>query len=677
MLVGEPALGMDWRTAEAEFDDHVMGAVPLSRMFADAADRHGREIAQRYKGGTYERTLTPEVVPAVGPGEWGAVTYDEMHEIVKRLSAGFQELGVEFGDRVGIFAETRMEWAQADFGLLAAGGVVTTVYTSSSTQQVEYLLGDAGATGVVVQDGELLERVLDVEDALELSFIVLLDETDHAAVQREDVYTLDAVHSLGAERFDEETYQARIDERSPDDLASLIYTSGTTGKPKGVELTHWNFKSNVDQVRKRYGPRPDKDEEPIIGPDSTTVSFLPLAHVFERLSGHFHMFSAGATVAYAESPDTLQEDYAAVAPTVGTSVPRVYEKIYAAIREQASESALKERIFNWAIEVGREYERAEEPGAWLSVQQSVADRLVFSTVREALGGDVELMLSGGGSLSEDLIELYHGMGIPVLEGYGLTETSPVATVNLFEAPKIGTIGPPLYDMETRLDPSVVGQADFAEQPGTVGELLVRGPNVARGYWNKPEATERAFIDELPEGTVRVVDWETSTENDRGPWFRTGDVVAQDEEGYITFLERAKELLVLSTGKNVAPTPIEDAFSEIEVVEQAMIIGDEEKFVGALIVPNFEAIRKWGDRMGVELPDEPSAICADDRVHARIEEAVETVDAGFERQETIKQFRLVPAEFTEDNDLMTPSLKKKRRNILEHYEEEVADIYAED
>jgi long-chain acyl-CoA synthetase len=174
-----------------------------------------------------------------------------------------------------------------------------------------------------------------------------------------------------------------------------------------------------------------------------------------------------------------------------------------------------------------------------------------------------------------------------------------------------------------------------------------------------------------------VDWETSTENDRGPWFRTGDVVAQDEEGYITFLERAKELLVLSTGKNVAPTPIEDAFSEIEVVEQAMIIGDEEKFVGALIVPNYEAIRKWGDRMGVELPDEPSAICADDRVHARIEEAVETVNAGFERQETIKQFRLVPAEFTEDNDLMTPSLKKKRRNILEHYEEEVADIYAED
>ena len=366
---------MDWRTAEAEFDDHVMGPVPLPRMFADAADRHGREVAQRYKGGTYERTLTPEVVPAVGPGEWGAVTYDEMHEIVKRLSAGFQELGVEFGDRVGIFAETRMEWAQADFGLLAAGGVVTTVYTSSSTQQVEYLLGDAGATGVVVQDGELLERVLDVEDALELSFIVLLDETDHAAVQREDVYTLDAVHSLGAERFDEETYQARIDERSPEDLASLIYTSGTTGKPKGVELTHWNFKSNVDQVRKRYGPRPDKDEEPIIGPDSTTVSFLPLAHVFERLSGHFHMFSAGATVAYAESPDTLQEDYAAGAPTVGTSVPRVYEKIYAAIREQASESALKERIFNWAIEVGREYAMAEEPGAWLSVQQSVADRL--------------------------------------------------------------------------------------------------------------------------------------------------------------------------------------------------------------------------------------------------------------------------------------------------------------
>jgi long-chain acyl-CoA synthetase len=669
---------MSWRTAEAEYEDHVMGKVTLPRTFGNAADRNSREVAQMYKGGIYARTLTPDVLPAVEPGEWGSVTYDEMHELVKRLATGFRELGVEGGARVGIFADTRMEWAQTDFAVLAAGGVVTTVYTSSSPDQVEYLLGDAGAMGVVVQDDELLERVLAVEAALDLSFIVLIDESDHEAMARDDVYTLADVYDLGDDAYEESAYEAWLDERDPDDLASLIYTSGTTGQPKGVELTHWNFKSNIDQIRRRYGPRPDKGDLPVIDPDTSTVAFLPLAHVYERLSGHFSNFAAGATVAYAESPDTLQEDFAAIKPnTVPASVPRVYEKIYAAIREQASASPVKERIFNWAIEVGREYATTDEPGTWLSVKQSLADRLVFSTVREALGGNIDLLFSGGGSLSADLIELYHGMGIPVLEGYGLTETSPVVTINPFEAPKIGTIGVPVFDMETALDPSIVAEGDFEDEPGEVGELLVRGPNVARGYWNKPAQTERAFLDELPDGAVQVVDWETSGEADRGQWFRTGDIVAQDDEGYITFLERAKELLVLSTGKNVAPTPIEDAFSEVEIVEQAMVIGDNEKFVGALIVPNFEAVRKWADRAAVDLPDDPAEICEDDRVHARIEEAVEAVNADFESYETIKRFRLVPDEFTEENDLLTPSLKKKRRNILEYYEEQVADIYAEE
>ena len=668
---------MDWRSAEAAFEDHVMGRVTLPRMFADAADRSGSEVAQRYKGGIYDRTLAPDVVPAVPAGEWGAVSYDEMHDVVKRLATGFRELGVADGERVGIFAGTRMEWAQCDFAVLAAGGVVTTVYTSSSPRQVAYLLSDAGAGGVVVENGDLLDRVLEVEDEVDLEFVVVVDETDHEALSRDDVHTLAEVHALGEAGFDEATYTDWLDERDPDDLASLIYTSGTTGRPKGVELTHWNFKSNVDQVRRRYGPRSDKGDLPVVGPGSTAVSFLPLAHVFERLAGHFHPFSAGATVAYAESADTLREDFAAVGPTVGTSVPRVYEKIYAAIREQASASPVKQRIFEWAIEVGREHATTDEPGAWLSAKHAVADRLVFSTVREALGGNLELLLSGGGSLSADLIELYHGMGIPVLEGYGLTETSPVVTVNPFEAPKIGTIGPPVYDMETALDTGVVDEADFEDAPGVVGELLVRGPNVARGYWNKPEETAASFLDELPGDAVRVVEWEVDESADRGRWFRTGDIVAQDDEGYITFLERAKEVIVLSTGKNVAPTPLEDAFSKSDVVEQVMVVGDDEKFTGALVVPSYEALRSWAGREGVDLPDDPAAVCEDDRVRERIEREVEAVNRGFEAHETIKDFRLVPDEFTEENDLLTPSLKKKRRNILAYYDEQVRDLYAED
>jgi len=647
---------MDWRAAEADFEDHVSGKETLSRMFAESAVRNGRGIAQRYKGGVYDRTLTPDVLPAAPDGRWGSVTYDGMHDLVARLAAGFRELGVADGVRVGLFADTRMEWALCDFGLLAAGGVVTAVYTSSSPSQVRYILGDAGASGVVVQDGRLLDRLLEVEDELDLQFVVVMDETEGPVMDRPDVYTLADVHALGAESFDEATYQSWLDERDPDDLASLIYTSGTTGQPKGVELTHWNFKSNVDQVRRRYGPRPDKGDRPVIGPDSVAVSFLPLAHVLERLAGHFHMFAAGATVAYAESPDTIQADFQAIRPTVGTSVPRVYEKIYDGIREAAAESAVRQRIFDWAIEVGRAYATTPDPDWWLSTRHRLADRLVFSTIREAFGGNLELLISGGGSLSADLIALYFGMGLPVLEGYGLTETSPVVSVNPFEAPKIGTIGPPLPGVETRLDASVVEADEFVDVPSEVGELLVRGPNVARGYWRKPEATERAFS---PDG-----------------WFRTGDIVAVDGDGYLTFLERAKELIVLSTGKNVAPTPIEDAFASVEVVEQVMVIGDREKFVAALVVPDVEGVRDWADRRGVTLPDDRAALCEDDRVRDLVGDAIDRVNRYFEPHETIKQFRLVPDEFTEANDLLTPSLKKKRRNVLSYYEAQVRDIYGE-
>jgi long-chain acyl-CoA synthetase len=459
---------MSWREAEAEFEDHVTGRATLSRMFADAADRHGRAVAQQYKGGVYDRTLTPEVVAEVPAGEWGQVTYDEMHDVVKRLAGGFRALGVADGARVGIFAQTRMEWAHADFAVLAAGGVVSTVYTSSSPGQVEYLLGDAGATGVVVENEALLERVLEVEDALDLEFVVLIDETDHEATARDDVYTLAELYAMGDEGFDEADYQAWLDERDPDDLASLIYTSGTTGQPKGVELTHWNFKANVDQVRKRYGPRPDKGDLPTIGPDSTTLAFLPLAHVFERLAGHFHVYSAGATVSYAEDPETIGDDILDVRPNIiPVAVPRIYERVFAAIRERAAESPVKARIFSWAIEVGRDYATADGPGSWLSLKHSIADRLVFSTVREGLGGNLELLFSGGGSLSADLITLYHGMGIPVLEGYGLTETAPVVTINPYEAPKVGTIGVPVFDMETCLDPTVVVDEDaVADAPSS-------------------------------------------------------------------------------------------------------------------------------------------------------------------------------------------------------------------
>jgi long-chain acyl-CoA synthetase len=662
---------MEWRDAERGYEDAVIGRSTIPRLFEESADRHENRPAQQYKGGVYDRSLAGTAFPAAADGEFRSLSYDEMRDVVRSLAAGFRELGVEADDRVAIFADTRLEWAQSDFALLAVGAVVTTVYSGSSPSQVEYLLDDPDASGAVVENAELLERVVSVQDGLDLEFAVVMDElegggdegeaaTAGAAIADEadfEVLTLGDLYEVGEEAFDPDEYESWLDSRDPEDLATLIYTSGTTGKPKGVRLTHWNFRSNVNQVRKRFGPRPDKAENgvPAIDEESVTVSYLPLAHVFERLSGHFLMFASGATVAYAESPDTLKEDFQRVQPTTGTSVPRVYEKMYDAIREQAESSTVSEKLFSWATDVGREYFEADDPGPALRAKRAVADKLVFRKVRDGLGGNIDHLISGGGSLSADLCALYHGMGLPILEGYGLTETSPVVSVNPPEEPKVGTIGPPVVDEEIRVDDSVVGEDAFSDAEGEVGELLVKGPNVTDGYWNMPEATERAFTED--------------------GWFRTGDIVEIRPDDYIEFRERAKELLVLSTGKNVAPGPIEDAFAASDVVEQCAVVGDGHKFVSAILVPNFEEVRKRAEREGIDLPEDDRDLARDDRVREWIDEEVERINERFEPYEQIKQFRLVGEEFTEDNDLLTPTMKKKRRNILDRFADQIDEIYA--
>jgi len=647
----------DWRVAEEEYTDAAIGDDTLGEMFAASAVRNADTTAQLYKGGVYDRSLTDDVIPPAPDGDYAELSYERMHHLVKYLAAGFRDLGVGSDTRVGILADTRMEWALSDFALLSAGGVVTTVYTDSSPKQVQYLLSDPDASAVVVENAEMLDRVLAVEDNLSLSFIVVMDDTD---VDREDVYTLKTVYRRGEETFTETAYQSWLDERDPDDLASLIYTSGTTGQPKGVRLTHRNFRANVNQTRKRMGPRPDKHLDlPTISVDTRSIAFLPLAHVFERLAGHFLMYASGAAVSYAESPDTLAEDLRTVEPTTGASVPRVYERIFDTMRTQASESPIKKRIFDWSLDVARDYARTDDPGPILSAKRSLADRLVFSTVKERLGGNIEFMVSGGGSLSKTLCETFLGMGLPILEGYGLTETSPVLTVNPPEDIRPGTLGPPVPDIDIHLDTAVVDASELDDVSGEVGELLVAGPNVTEGYWNAPDSTTRAF-----------------TEIDGSQWFRTGDIVERTDDDFLIYHDRLKELLVLSTGKNVAPQPIEDQFATSDRVDQVMVVGDDQKFIGAIIVPNFEELRRWADSEGVDLPDDPEKLIDDERVRAWVQTAVDAVNEDLERVERIKSFALVPREWTAENDLLTPSMKKKRRNIRSAYREKLAEIYGE-
>ena len=692
MNVGRDGGCMSWQAAERAFTDDAIARETLPQMFERTAERHAPRTAQRYKGGIYDRSLVAEGVIEPAPaGGYADLTYAEMRGIVRNLAAGFRELGVDDDTRVAMYSQTRMEWAQTDFAALSAGAVVTTVYASSSPSQLRYLLADPEATVVVAENREMLADVLAVRDDLghELDAIVTVDDVDADDLDgdADDVYGLGEVHALGEDAFDEAAYEGWIDAVGVDDLASLIYTSGTTGKPKGVRLTHGNFRDNVSKCYRRFADRPDRDSDaPGISAESTTLSFLPLAHVFERMAGHYMMFAAGATVAYAESPDTLREDFGLVRPTTTTSVPRVYEKLYDAIREQASESPVKERIFEWAVDVGRDHHEADDPGALLDAKRAVADRLVFSSVREAIGGNIDFFISGGGSLSAELCALYHAMDLPILEGYGLTETSPVICVNPPERPQVGTIGPPVVDTEIAIDDGVVGE-EVADLAGDVGELLVRGPQVTEGYWNRPDATADAFVDadDLPEDAVtagtppdeRVGEGETDPEAAAAePWFRTGDIVQLRPDGYVAFRERAKQLLVLSTGKNVAPGPIEDRFAANEFVEQCVVLGDGRKFVSALIVPNFEQLTAWAEAGGVDLPEDRAAVCRDDRVRDRIQQEVDRVNDEFESYEQIKQFRLVEEEFTEANDLLTPTMKKKRRNILDRFADEVEMIYEE-
>ncbi len=644
--------------AEERYDDEVIGETTLARMFEDAAERHERRTAQFYKGGIYERSLVGPVLEPAPDGDYRSITYGDMRSIVRNLTAGFRDLGVSPDDRVAIMAQTRMEWAQTDFALLGAGAVVTTVYPDSLQETVRYLLDHPGATGVVIEHVDHLETVLAVEEELtELEWIVLMDDPEgHPAAERDDVHTLAAVHERGADGFDPQAYHGWLDERSLDDLASVIYTSGTTGRPKGVKLTHGNFRANVNQTRRRFGPRPDKPAgTPAITPESRAVSYLPLAHVFERLAGHFLLFASGASIAYAESPDTLRDDFGLVEPTMATSVPRVYERIYAAIRDQAESSAIGERLFPWATEVGRQYHTTDDPGVGLRIKRTIADTLLFGRVRDVLGGQIEMLISGGGSLSPDLCALYHGMGLPILEGYGLTETSPVLTANPPEEPRIGTIGPALVDVETKLDTDVE-LPDDVPSDGDVGELLVRGPNVTEGYLDNPEENAVSFTE--------------------AGWFRTGDLVHRRPDGYFAFLERLKELIVLSTGKNLAPGPIEDKFAASALVEQAMLIGDGEPFVGALVVPSEEGFRRWAKSNGVDLPEDRPGLVHDGRVREAIQDEIDRVNETLESHERLRDFRMVPEEFTEENDLVTPTMKKKRRNILERYADQVDDIYAD-
>jgi long-chain acyl-CoA synthetase len=558
-------------------------------------------------------------------GRYVSVSTAEFADGVRHLAKALVQAGVRRGDRVALMAENNPSWPMIDFATLAIGAALVPIYPTLLPEGAAYVARDSGSRILFVQGRERLEGLLAVRGEMPaVERIVLLAGQTRDA----DVEGFEAFRAMGSDVTREE-FDAWSKLAAPEDLATLIYTSGTTGDPKGVMLTHGNLVANVLTGCDLLG----------LEGHFTALSFLPLSHSFERMVDYCY-FYRGVTVAYAESVQTVAQNLLEVRPHVFVAVPRVYEKVMArAVEKASSAGGMKAKIFNWAVGVGRQALPRRLTFQSAGFKTRVADKLVFSKIRERLGGRFEFAMSGGAPLGRDVAEFFWGAGIPILEGYGLTETSPVLSVNTYKDVKLGTVGKPIPGVEIRI----------AED----GEILAKGPNIMTGYFGKPEASRE------------VIDTEG--------WFHTGDIGHLDGDGFLVITDRKKELIVNAYGKNIAPAPIENALKASRFIGQAVVIGDRRQYLAALVVPDFEVLASWCAAQGVPGPLERQL--ADPKLRAVFQGEIDRVNSELARYEQIRVWELVPAEFTLEGGELTPTLKVKRRVVNVKYKEILDRLYA--
>ncbi len=555
-------------------------------------------------------------------GRWQDVTCADFLAEASALAKGLVAAGVEPGDRVGLMSRTRYEWTLTDVAIWFAGAVTVPVYETSSSDQVEWVLSDAGAVAVVVETSQQSATV----DALR----------DRVPTLRHcwqiDGGGLDTLTERGADVTDPDLEERRS-RSGLDDLATIIYTSGTTGRPKGCELTHGNFVVLSSNAAARLTQVLNTD-------GASTLLFLPLAHVFARFI-QMLCIASNTTLGHSADIKTLVPDLAAFRPTFILAVPRVFEKIYNSA-EQKAEAGGRGSVFQRAADTAIEWSRAQDSGSvglGLRLRHALFDRLVYPKVRDALGGRTEYAVSGGAALGERLGHFFRGIGLTVLEGYGLTETTAPASVNVPERTKIGTVGPQLPGNSVRI-------ADD-------GEVLLRGPHVFRGYWNNPEATASAIVD---------------------GWFHTGDLGALDDDGYLSITGRKKEILVTAGGKNVAPAVLEDRLRAHPLVSQCIVVGDGKPFIAALITIDEDMLPAWLSNNGIEAMDVPAA-AKHEKVLEALQGAVDDANKAVSKAESIRKFEVLDSDFTIESGHLTPSLKLKRSVVMDEYAEAVERLYA--
>ncbi len=571
-------------------------------------------------------------------GEWREVSTRELDESVRCVSMGLYALGVRAGDHVGLLSENRIEWTIADLGVLNCGAADVPIYATQAPKQVAFILKDAGVEVLFISGQAQYDRVRDVlNNCPKLRIIVSFDSID-APTGR--VMSFEDLFNWGraADQSEAELYETIRASVQPDSMATLIYTSGTTGDPKGVMLTHDNLVSNA---LTNYRIAQMKGGEVVL-------SFLPFSHVFERTTIYMYLY-AGVSIYYAQSVDTVALDLAEARPNFMTSVPRLFEKIYARAMEKAEEGGkVKAAIARWAVNVAKEWAMVvatgNKPGALLNLKHSIADKLVFSKWRGAMGGRIRAMVSGGAPLPIDLGFIFYGAGLPIYQGYGLTESSPTITANHPDSNRIGSVGKPIPGVTVKI----------AED----GEILCAGPNVMRGYYNRNEETAGAL----------------ETDGEGRVWLHTGDIGYLDSDGFLFITDRKKDLLKTSGGKYIAPQPIENAIKRSRYVNQVVVVGDQRKFPSALIVPQMDAVRAFADQNGIAYAD-LSELLKNPKIIRLIESEVDKLTGDLSHFEKIKAVLLLDREMTIESGELTPTLKVKRRVVVEKHKKLIDRLYA--
>lgn len=591
----------------------------LTQLFFDAIARYDRPDAMLFRDGV---------------NHWRPVSHASIKERVRHLSLGLQALGLARGDRIAILSENRPEWALADWACLTAAMTDVPIYPTLPAEQIPHILNDSGAVAVFVSSRAQAEKIVAVRAQVPaLAHVIVFDESaaalgDHTLAQIESRgRSLDSAERAAA-------YERDARAVTPGDLATIIYTSGTTGAPKGVMLTHDNFWSNVNATR---------DVIPM-GEHETALSFLPLSHIFER-TGDYWFFATGTAIAYVESFDLVPICMQEVRPTIAMSVPRLYEKMYARVLENAlSGSAVTKRVFFWARAVAERWANQKlagrEPVGLLALQYALAQKLVFSKLKARTGGRLRYFVSGGAPLASEINKFFYAAGLVILEGYGLTETSPVIGVNTPAEFRIGTIGKPVNGVEVQI--------------ASDGEILTRGPHVMKGYYNQPDATREA-ID--PDG-----------------WFHTGDI-GVIEDGFIRITDRKKDIIVTANGKNIAPQPIEGMIKTNKYVSQAVMIGDRRKFPILLIVPNFDQLERWATHRNI-IWTHRAQLLQMPTIQAKMDKEVRGQLVGLAHFETPQKIALLEHDFTVESGEMTPTLKVKRKVVDQRYKSRIDALYEE-